>query len=140
MALLIEVVYPSGEHVIATGYLHRTLVVQIVPRGPDAAYLDELEVDFTGDEPYRVVRVLGGPRRRTVRVRVDLLSASLRDAARPGEAGACDGDHEAWLDAREADGWYGRVADDGSGELWVVAERDGLDARALESAGARLVG
>ena len=111
MALLIAITYPGGGHAIATGYPHRTLVVQIIPRGPEAAYLDEVEVDWTGDEPHPVVRVVGGPRRPTIRVRLD------RDEAAT----------EAWIAAREADGWEARVADDDPGEVWVVAGRDGLD-------------
>jgi hypothetical protein len=77
MAMLFEVEYPSGERVIATGYPEAILVVQVVPRGPEACYGDELEVSFTSSargglrEVYRVVRIVGGPRRKTIHARVD---------------------------------------------------------------------
>jgi hypothetical protein len=121
--MLIDVEYADGERVLATGYIGARLVLQLVPRGPLACYGDELECDFAGAAPYRVVRVVGGPRRATVRVALDVA----RDA------------RERWLDAREVDGWYGRDADDGSGEVWIVAERDGLAIEDLVRAGARLI-
>ncbi|MCX5743178.1 MAG: hypothetical protein NT062_11860 [Proteobacteria bacterium] len=123
MAMLIEVIYPGGERVVATGYPHQVLVLQIVPRGPEAAYLDDLEVDFTDPTPHRVRRVIGGPRRPTIRVTFPV-----------------DTDRDAWSDAREADGWSVYEADDRSGELWIVALRDGLDPADLQRVGGVIVG
>jgi hypothetical protein len=121
--MLINVEYAGGERALATGYVGARLVVQILPRGPEACFYDELEVDFSGAEPYRVVRVVGGPRRPTIRVAV-----AHDDATR-----------EAWIDAREREGWYGRPADDGSDEVWIVAERDGLSVDDLVRAGASVL-
>ncbi len=131
VAQLITVQYPSGEQVIATGYVGGTLVAQIIPRGPEAQLLDVLEIDYTGPEPFRVVRVIGGPRRPTIRVRLEVDEPVA----------------EAWIDAREADGWTARCAEPsaaspeqhGSTEVWVVAMRDGLDPAALVAAGATIV-
>jgi hypothetical protein len=114
--MLFEVRYPSGHVTWATGYPNQILVVQQVPPGPDSCYLDELEVDFS-TEPAVVLRVVGGPRRPTIRVRVP---ASTR---------------EAWMDAREAEDWQ-TAGDDRDPELvWVVADRDGLDAADLVRTG-----
>jgi hypothetical protein len=115
VAQLIEVVYPGGERVIATGYYGGTLVVQIVPRGPEAALYDELACDFATDPP-RVARILGGPRFPTHHVRVAL-----------DEAG-----REAWMDAREAEGWETRESDEDSQLIYVVATRADLDPTTLK--------
>jgi hypothetical protein len=114
VAQLIEVEYPNGERAIATGYYGGTLVVQIVPRGPEACVYDELECDFTSDPP-RVTRVIGGPRLPTHHVRVAL-----------DEAG-----REEWMQAREAEGWDTRQSDEDPQLILVVATRADLDASTL---------
>jgi hypothetical protein len=124
VALLLTVAYPAGERAIATGYVGVPLRVDIIPRGPEACYRDEVEVDFSGGEPYPVLRILSGPRRTTIRVRLPRSDEIAR---------------ELWMDARAPEGWYARAADDGSDEIWIVAERDGLDVAALERAGASVV-
>jgi hypothetical protein len=139
MAMLIEVQYPGGERVVATGYWGFELVVQIVPRGPEAAQGDVLAVDCTGASadlgaanPPRVVRVIGGPRRPTLRVQLPGLDTAAR---------------ERWMSAREADGWESRDADVTAAtptrdrdEVWVVATRDGMDVAELERSGAVVQG
>jgi hypothetical protein len=123
--MLIEVVYPRGERVTATGYVGGVLWVSIVPEGPEAAYLDELEVDYAGErEPYPVVRVVGGPRNPTLRVRLALDEAAL----------------DRWMTARDDEGWSTRVSDTDPRVVLVVACRAGLDARSLEAHGAVLEG
>ena len=114
MAQLIEVEYPNGERAIATGYHGGTLVVQIVPPGPEACVYDEIECDFTAIPP-RVTRVIGGPRRPTHHVRVAL-----------DEAG-----RERWMRAREDEGWDTRESDDDPQLILVVATRDGMDPTTL---------
>lgn len=123
--MLLNVRYPLGELAIATGYPVEgsTVVVQIIPRGPEAAVDDVLLVDFTQGEPYPVVRIVGGPRRATIRVRLQL-----------DEAG-----REQWMNARELEGWDARESDDDAHELWVVPMRDGMDAAELVRAGAVLI-
>jgi hypothetical protein len=123
MAMLIDIAYPGGERLLATGYPDRPLIVQIVPRGPEAMLYDVVEVDFAGTAPFRVQRVIDGPRRPTVRITLD----------------ASEPERDTGLDARELEGWYGRGADDGSGEIWIVALRDGMDASDLVRLGAKLV-
>jgi hypothetical protein len=115
MAMLIEVEYPGGERAITTGYYGGVLVVQIVPRGPEAALGDELEVDF-GHQTPRVLRIVGGPRRPTIHVRLTDASEAAR---------------EQWMDARDAEGWLTRDDADDPGLIYVVATRDGLDPAAL---------
>ena len=124
--MLLEVVYPGGEHTLATGYPREgsALIVDLIPRGPEAAYLDEVEVDLGAGPPYPVLRVLRGPRRPTIHVHVDLAQPEL----------------ERWVRAREAEGWELRYAEEDSSELLVVAGRDGMDSAELERAGAKLVG
>lgn len=117
--MIFEVEYPSGERCFATGYPDSTLVVDVVPTGPDAAYLDEIECDFTGDHP-RVRRVLGGPRRPTIRVRLEGSEAEL----------------ERWMTARESQGWDTRLEE---GVILVVATRDGMARSSLEVDGASLI-
>lgn len=115
MAMLIDVEYPHGERATATGYYGGVLVVQIVPRGPEAALGDVLEVDFTHD-PARVRRIVGGPRRPTLHVRLTGYSEAARDR---------------WMDARDAEGWLTRDDPDDPTLIYVVATRDGLDPAAL---------
>lgn len=122
MAMLFEVEYPGGERAIATGYAGSTLIVQVVPRGPEAALDDALEVDF-GRDPPRVLRVLGGPRRPTLHVRL---------------AGASAAEREAWMDARDAEGWLTREDDGDPTRILVVAGHDGMDPTALARAGGAL--
>jgi hypothetical protein len=40
-----------------------------------------------------------------------------------------------WIEAREAEGWDLREADDDPTEVWVVARREGMDVAQLERAG-----
>lgn len=123
MAMLIEVVYPRGERVTATGYIGKVLWVSIVPEGPEAAYLDELEVDYTGKrEPYPVVRVVAGPRNPTLRVRPALDEDAL----------------DRWMTARDDEGWSTRISDRDPRVVLAVACRAGLDARSLVAHGAVL--
>lgn len=111
MAMLIDVEYPDGERVWATGYVDRPLHVQIVPRGPEAALGDILEVDFTV-EPPRVLRVTGGPRRPTIHVHLEHFTQAERDA---------------WMDARDDEGWSTREAPNDPTLVFVVATRDDQD-------------
>ncbi len=115
MAMLFSVVYPAGESAIATGYPGTLVVVYQVPRGPEACLLDELAIAPTGERDafgalYRVVRIAGGPRRPTLRVRL---------------AGAAPAARDAWLDAREAEGWWTGTAPDDPDELWLVRPAPG---------------
>jgi hypothetical protein len=124
VALIFEVVYPSGEHAWARGYFGTTLVVDQVPPGPDSCLHDEIEVDFTAPHPHPVLRVVGGPRRPTLRVRF---------AGTPGE-------RDTWMDARDADGWETLPGYDPDPDvIWVVAARDGKDPADLERAGGVIV-
>ena len=119
MAMLFEVTYPGGERAIAVGYPGTRLVVNQVPPGPESCLWDELEVE--PDPPgsttgVRVVRVVGGPRRPTHRVRV------------PGGEAA----REAWMEVREAQGWSTLDRHDPDPDVvWAVATREGLEAAAL---------
>ncbi len=121
MALIFEVVYPGGERAFAIGYPGTKLVVDIVPPGPESCLYDELEVEFgsgagTPASPCRVLRVVGGPRRPTHRIRV------------PGGEAA----REAWMNARDAEGWSTLDGNDPDPDVvWVVALEDGLDPRTL---------
>jgi hypothetical protein len=122
MAMIFEVVYPGGERTYAIGYPGTTVVVNQVPPGPESCMYDELEIDFsavakTPSAACPVLRLVGGPRRPTHRVRV------------PGGEPA----REAWMSAREAEGWDtldGHEADEDI--VWVVASRDGLDESTLD--------
>jgi hypothetical protein len=120
MAMLFQVVYPRGEITMATGYPDGILVVQEVPPGPESCYLDELEVDFKTPPPSPLVvkRVVGGPRRPTHRVRLDVAEA----------------EREVWMEAREAEGWVTMGAPGEPSVVWCVADRDGMDPAALERA------
>ncbi|MBM4782112.1 MAG: hypothetical protein GQE15_30910 [Archangiaceae bacterium] len=118
MAMIFEVEYPNGERAWSVGFPGGTLVIDLVPPGPQSCLGDQLEVEFRKGEPCRVLRVLGGPRRPTIRVRV------------PGGVPA----REAWMTAREAEGWAtadGLEADPDI--VWVAATRDGLDPAGLSS-------
>jgi hypothetical protein len=112
MAMIFEVLYPGGECATAIGYPGGVLVVRIVPPGPESCYLDELEVDF---DTLTVKRILGGPRRPTLRVRIDGTEA----------------DRERWMDARDAEGWVTRGAPGEPSVVWCVADQDGMDPAAL---------
>lgn len=106
MALVYIVIYPNGETAEAIGYPDQVLRIDVVPRGPEACLHDEVECDFLPDYRARVRRVLGGPRRRTIHVRVS-------------------GDRDAWMDARDAEGWWTRGDPDQEDVVWVVAvDRD----------------
>lgn len=109
--------YPRGEQAVAIGYPGTTLVVNQVPPGPESCLYDELEVTHDGTSVCPVVRVLGGPRRPTHRVRL-LGDQAVRDA---------------WIVAREADGWETLEGHDADpAVVWVVATRDGLDIAQLD--------
>jgi hypothetical protein len=128
MAMIFQVEYPGGERAYAIGYPGCVLRVDEVPSGPEACYGDEVEVRFPGP-PFdifmvcEVVRVVGGPRRPTMHVRVE-MSARERDA---------------WLEAREEEGWVAALAPDDPTRAWLVADRDGLGADDLTRAGATLL-
>ena len=130
MALLIRVVYPGGEQVWATGYPDQILVVREIYGGPESCYLDELECDFSGYTtardariPCPVLRVVGGPRRPTIHVRVQ---------------GTLD-EVEAWIVAREAEGWAATTSPGHPSFVWIVADREGLDTSELGRAGGTVV-
>lgn len=118
MALIFDVVYPNGEHAVAIGYGGRPLVVNQVPRGPESCLFDELEVaTHSTTAPCAVVRILGGPRRPTHRVRV--IGGELA--------------REQWMAAREVEGWDTLDGHDEDPDVvWVVATADGLDASMLD--------
>lgn len=115
MAMLFEVEYASGELAWAVGYVGSPLHVEIVPRGPAACHGDLLDVDHEC-EPPRVRALLGGPRRPTHELELGLA----------GEA-----EREAWMDAREREGWLIRQSPEDPTRAWAVALRDGLDVAAL---------
>ncbi len=120
--MIFEVVYPGGERACAVGYPGQPVRVNQIPPGPESCHGDVLEVDFT-TTPCRVLRVVGGPRRPTLRVRV------------PGGAAVRD----RWMDARDAEGWSTLDGHDPDPDVvWLVGE-DGLDPAALERDGATLV-
>jgi hypothetical protein len=121
MAMIFEVVYPGGERATAVGHPGGILRVAVVPRGPEACFGDRVEADCGGrDAPARVRRVVGGPRCPTLHVRVS-------------------GDREAWMDAREAEGWATHPADDDPAVVWLVALSDGLRIEPLLGGEATLV-
>jgi hypothetical protein len=126
MALIIYVVYPRGERANGYGYPDQILVVREIPEGPEACYADEIECDFqnyTGLETIPVVRVVGGPRRPTIHVRV------------PGD----EVEREAWMTAREAEGWDVVESANDPSIIWAVAGADGMTPADLERDGARLI-
>src|SRR5512138_790975 len=131
MAMVLRIRYPGGETVWSIGYSVPGAIVRVdqVPRGPEACYGDEVEADFTAPAPYPVLRIVGGPRRPTIRVRL----------ADPSGNELAEADREAWMAAREAEGWLTNDADDGSTDIWIVATRDDLDARELARSGATLL-
>jgi hypothetical protein len=116
MAMIFQVVYPGGERTTATGYPNDTLVVREVPPGPESCYLDEVEVDFEMPEPHLVKRVLRGPRRPTIHVRLD----------------ATEAERDVWMDARDAEGWVTASAPGDPSMIWCVADQEGMDPQALE--------
>jgi hypothetical protein len=111
MAMLFEVEYASGELAWAVGHVGSPLRVDIVPRGPEACYGDVLDVDHEVQPP-RVRALLGGPRRPTHELELGPSAAAER---------------EAWMDARELEGWLVRESPDEATRVWVVALHDGLD-------------
>lgn len=115
--MVFEVTYPSGERTYAIGYPGTTLVVNQVPPGPESCMYDELEVTLDpGATSARVVRIVGGPRRPTHRVRIT-----------GGEA-----TRERWMSAREAEGWSTLDGHDPDPDVvWIVALEDGLDPTTL---------
>jgi hypothetical protein len=119
MAMIFDVVYPSGERTFATGYPDTIVVVQQVPPGPESCLYDQLEVDFANISkplPCRVLRVVGGPRRPTHRVRVV-----------GGEVA-----RTSWMDEIETKGWSALDGHDPDPDVvWVVAMEDGLDPATL---------
>jgi len=118
LAMIFEVEYPNGERAWSIGFPGGTLVVDLVPPGPQSCLGDELEVEFREGAPCRVLRVLGGPRRPTLRVRV------------PGGVAV----REAWMMAREAEGWATADGLDADPEVvWLAATRDGLEPAGLLS-------
>lgn len=129
MAMIFEVECPGGERAWAVGYPDGPLVVTQVPPGPDGCYGDVIEVDFAAFKggspaPCRVLRVVGGPRRPTIRVRVE-GGAATRDA---------------WMDARDAEGWDTLGGHDAEADVvWAVATREGMDVTALGGAGATVL-
>lgn len=121
--MIFEVVYSSGERTWAVGYPNQILVVNQVPPGPESCYFDEIEVDFSA-YPHRVLRVVGGPRRPTILVRVE----------------GTDADRELWMDARDAEGWQTLSGHDPDPTIvFVVADRDGKDLADLERTGGVIV-
>ncbi|MFN0247121.1 MAG: hypothetical protein ACKV2T_09435 [Kofleriaceae bacterium] len=118
MAMLFEVTYPSGEQTYGIGYPGTTIVVNQVPPGPESCMYDELEVvPVPGSSTsVRVVRIVGGPRRPTYRVRV-LGGETVRNA---------------WMDVRDAEGWTTLDGHDPDPDVvWVVALEDDLDPATL---------
>jgi hypothetical protein len=118
MAMIFEVVYPSGEVTWGIGYPGTTIVINQVPPGPESCIYDELEVQpEPGDATkVRVVRIVGGPRRPTHRVRV------------PGGEIV----RNAWMDARDNEGWTTLDGHDPDPDVvWVAALEDGLDPSTL---------
>ena len=114
MAMIFEVEYPNGERAWSIGFPGGTL--DLVPPGPQSCLGDQLEVEFAKSGPGRVLPVLGGPRRPTIRVRV------------PGGATA----REAWMTAREAEGWATADGLDADPDVvWLAATRDELDPASL---------
>lgn len=121
MALIFTLIYPNGETAEAVGYPGQVLRVDIVPRGPEACLLDEVECEFLSDYQAKVLRIVAGPRRRTIHVRVT-------------------GNRDAWMDARDAEGWWTREAPDEDDVVWVVAVDRDRDIGELIAAGGVLVG
>ena len=117
MAVIFEVIYGNGERAEAVGYPGQTLRVDVVPCGPEACYGDVVECDFGGPNDYtvRVRAIVGGPRRKTLHVRVT-------------------GDREVWMDAREAEGWLTRDDPDDPAVVWIVAGSDDLEPDTLVGA------
>ena len=116
--MIFSVTYPGGEQTYGIGYPGTTLVIEQVPPGPESCLGDVLEVapDPVGSTNMRVVRIVGGPRRPTHRVRV------------VGGAAA----REAWMAAHEARGWTALDGHDPDPDVvWVVALVDGLDPATL---------
>lgn len=116
--MIFDVVYPSGERANGYGYPNQLLVVREVPAGPECCYLDEIEVDFTKD-PVPVLRVVGGPRHPTLHVRIAGTEAEV----------------DAWMEARDDEGWSTNNHSADRNLVWVVAVRDGMDPEDLVRAG-----
>lgn len=125
--MIFSVVYPHGERANGYGYPDQILVVREVPAGPECCYLDEIEVDFTNvRDPAAVLpvlRVVGGPRRPSIHVRLSCTEAEL----------------DAWMDARDREGWQTGHSSADPFLVWCVADRDGMDPADLVRAGGVLV-
>lgn len=124
MAVIFEVRYPSGEVTLAVGYPVEGSVacVSFVPEGPEACFLDEVELGAVRELPYPVRALRGGPRRPTLRVLLD-----------------DDGARAAWMDAREAEGWATADSVIDRRVVLIVAMEEALDPRDLARTGARFV-
>jgi len=120
--MIFEVSYPSGERATAVGYPKQTLRVDVVPRGPEACYGDLIECEFGGppDHAVTVLRVVGGPRRKTFLVRVT-------------------GNRDLWMDDRDREGWNTLDDPDDPQVVWVVPESDDADPASLIATGAELL-
>ena len=121
MALIFFVDYPNGETAEAVGYPDQILWINAVPRGPEACLHDEVECEFLADYRARVLRIVAGPRRRTIHVRVA-------------------GDREAWMDARESEGWCTRADRVAEDVVWIVAVDVDRDPQELIALGAEILG
>ncbi len=120
MALIFTVIYPNGETAEAVGYPDQVLRVDIVPRGPEACLHDEVECEFRPDYTAKVLRIVGGPRRRTIHVRVA-------------------GDRDAWMDARDSEGWWTLPDRDEDDVVWLVPVDDDRDLTQLVSVGVQIL-
>ena len=121
MALIFTLLYPNGETAEAIGYPGQVLRVDLVPRGPEACLHDEVECELLPDYRANVRRIVGGPRRPTIHVRVI-------------------GDRDACMDARDAEGWWTREDPDEDDVVWVVAVDRDRDVGELVAAGGVLIG
>ena len=123
MAIVFQVRYPRGEVAYAVGWPNRTLLVDVVPAGPEGCYRDEVEVDFDAPQPHPVLRIVGGPRRPTIHVRV------------PGS----EAEREAWMNRREDEGWDTLGSHEDDDIVWCVATADDLDPTMLAIDGATVL-
>lgn len=120
MALVYTVIYPNGETAEAIGYPDQILRIDVVPRGPEACLHDEVECEFGSDYRAKVLRVVAGPRRKTIHVRVA-------------------GNREAWMEARDAEGWWTLGAHDEDDVVWIVAVDEDRDPEVLVALGAEIL-
>ena len=120
MALVYFLTYPNGETAEAIGYPDQVLRVDVVPRGPDACLYDEVECEFLPDYRAKVLRIIAGPRRQTIHVRVT-------------------GNRDAWMDARDEEGWWTRPDPDVDDVVWVVPVDEDRDPAQLVSVGVQIL-